>query len=217
MDAVKIEWYGHSYFRVEAGGTSIVIDPHDGGSLNLPTYRVRADAVLVTHNHYDHNAVSIVEARKVYTWKRGSFRVGSIIVEGLPSYHDKSQGRLRGENTIYVIRANQIEIAHLGDLGHLPSDELARKLDGVDILMIPVGGVYTIDAYEAWEIVKTLGPKLVIPMHFWMPNMTVPLDPLERFLNIAKTRRLRLETNILEVALEDLPERTTVVVFQLPQ
>jgi len=217
MVGVKIEWFGHSYFRLESGGRSLVFDPHDGGSLNLPSFNAVADSVLVTHNHYDHNAIEMVQAETIVRWRRGSFTAADFPVKGLLSYHDKSEGRLRGPNTIYIVEAGGLRIAHLGDLGHLPGEGIIEELENVDVLMIPVGGVYTIDAYEAWEIVKTLGPSLVVPMHFWMPNMTVPLDPLERFLDVAKTRRLRLESNVLELDKGDLPEKTTTVVFSLPR
>jgi len=214
---VRIEWFGHSFLRVEAEGRSLVFDPHDGGSLNLPVFRVEGDALLITHNHYDHNAEQMVEAGETFRWRRGDFEAAGFPVRGILSYHDKAEGSLRGENTIYVADLGGVRIAHLGDLGHLPDADLIGMIGRVDVLMIPVGGVYTIDAYEAWLIVQALGPKIVVPMHFWMPNMTVPLDPLERFLDTAKTRRLRLESNLLEFEPEDLPEKTTTVVFRLPR
>jgi len=212
---VKLEWYGHSYVIVECeGGVRIAIDPHDGASLNLPSYRSKADYLLVTHDHFDHNAVEMVSVSgDIVRWRTGRINLGNVEVEGLPSYHDKSGGELRGSNTIYVI-SGRIRIAHLGDLGHPLTSDLREKLEGVDILILPVGGVYTIDAYEAWEIVKELNPKLVLPIHFWLPGSTMPLDPLERFLLTAKTRRLRVEGNSIEFSPEELPEKTTTIIFE---
>ncbi len=212
-----IEWHGHSYFTITYSDYKLIVDPHDGGSLNIPTHRSKADAVLITHNHYDHNAVEVVDSPTVVKWKRGSFNMGPFRIQGLASYHDKAGGELRGENTIYVIEAGGMRIAHLGDIGHLPDEDLSRSLSGIDILMVPVGGVYTIDASEAWEIVKELEPRLVIPMHFWVPYSTLPLDPLDRFINIAKTRRLRLEEPVIRVTPEVLPGKPTVVVFPAPR
>lgn len=213
---LRVEWFGHSYFTVAYEGYTIAIDPHDGGSLNLPEYRVRADAVLVTHNHYDHNAVEMVEAGEVVRWRRGRFRLGPFTVEGVLSYHDKSRGELRGENTLYRLEAGPYTIVHAGDLGHVPGEELLQKLRGVSILMIPVGGVYTIDAEEAWEIISKTQPSLVIPMHYWVPYSTLPLDPLDKFLAVSKARRIRLDSRVLEVGEGELPEKTTIVVFPPP-
>ncbi len=215
-NSISITWYGHSYFLMELGNTRIAIDPHDGGSLNLPEFRIQADAVLITHNHYDHNAVEMVDAKRVVKWRRGNFTIGSFKVLGIGSYHDKASGTIRGENTIYIINFNNIRIAHLGDLGHLPDESFTKLLDGVEILMIPVGGVYTINAEEAWEIIKILNPKLVIPMHFWLPYSTLPLDPIDRFLSIAKARRLRVTGNKITFSIDEIPEKSTIVVMQPP-
>ena len=211
---VKVEWYGHSFVVLEHSGIRLAIDPHDGASLNLPTHRVAADYVLVTHNHYDHNAIEVVSGSPgVIKWRLGKTALDNEIeVLGIPSYHDKSGGELRGPNTIYKIRLGDLTIVHAGDLGHLPDKDLLDQISGVDLLILPVGGVYTIDAYEAWEIVRDASPRLVLPVHYWLPGSTLPLDPLEVFLRIAKTRRLRLEGNVFEVTREDLPEKTTVVI-----
>ncbi|MCE4601416.1 MAG: MBL fold metallo-hydrolase [Desulfurococcales archaeon] len=213
---MEIRWYGHSYFALKYKGYTIALDPHDGGSLNLPETRIAADAVLVTHNHYDHNAVEMVTAEKVVKWQRGDFKLGPLRVKGLSSYHDMSGGQLRGDNTVYIIDADGLKLAHLGDIGHLPGEDLLAELLGTHIIMIPVGGVYTIDAHEAWEFIQLVNPSLVIPMHFWTPYSTLPLDPLDRFLSVSKTRRLRLEDRLLEITRHDLPEKTTVVVMPPP-
>jgi len=212
---LRIEWHGHSFIVVEsAEGVRVAIDPHDGASLNLPVHRVEADYVLITHDHFDHNAVEVISGyRGVAKWKTGAFNAAGVRVEGLPSFHDKSGGELRGPNTIYVLEVDNIRVAHLGDLGHPLTSELAEKLAGVDVLALPVGGIYTIDAYEAREVVEKVGAKLVIPMHYWVPGSTLPLDPLDRFLSIAKARRLRVDSTAIEFTASELPERTTIVVF----
>jgi L-ascorbate metabolism protein UlaG (beta-lactamase superfamily) len=214
---VRITWYGHSYFLIEIGGNKIVLDPHDGGSLNLPEFRVESDYVLVTHNHYDHNAIEMVKSPNIIKWRKGLFRLeDDITVRGILSYHDKASGEIRGTNIIYVINYKNLSIAHFGDLGHLPDEDLLSMIGKVDIAMIPVGGVYTIDAEEAWELTTMLNPRIVIPMHFWIPYSTLPLDPLEKFLNIAKARRLRLEERTLEIQENELPEKTTIAVMPPP-
>jgi len=214
-----LEWYGHSYVRiVTESGASIVIDPHDGASLNLPEHRVEADAVLVTHNHYDHNAVEMIRGSPaVHKWRRGEFTVGDVKVVGLKSFHDKVQGKLRGENTIYILDIDGFRLAHLGDIGHKPEGSLLESLRGVDLLMIPVGGVYTIDAYEAWETVEATGARLVLPIHYWVPKSTVPLDPLDKFLNIAKAGRTRVDGNNVVITRQGLEKvRRSIIVMPDP-
>ena len=213
---IRITWYGHSYFLIELGGVRIAIDPHDGGSLNLPEFRVKADLLLVTHNHYDHNAIDMVEAEKIVKWSRNKIKYKNIEIIGYPSYHDKAKGLLRGENTVYLIRYDNLRIVHFGDIGHLPDEELIRSLKGSEIVFVPVGGVYTINADEAWELLNIIKPKLFIPMHYWIPYSTLPLDPLEKFLNKAKARRLRLDKPILTISPEELPEKPTIVVMPPP-
>jgi L-ascorbate metabolism protein UlaG (beta-lactamase superfamily) len=215
-ETLTIEWFGHSYFRLKTSNFSLAIDPHDGGSLNLPEFRVHANAAISTHNHYDHNAFEMILGADVKAiGLLGERKLGPFTVRGLRSYHDKSQGKLRGENVVYIIEG-PLTVAHLGDLGHLPEGKLADEISRADILLVPVGGVYTIGAYEAWRIIEETNPPIVIPMHFWVSYSTVPLDPLDKFLNIAKARRLRLESNQLEISRGDLPEKTTIVVFPPP-
>jgi L-ascorbate metabolism protein UlaG (beta-lactamase superfamily) len=216
-----IEWYGHAYTRiVTSSGVKIIIDPHDGGSLNLPEFRVDADLVLISHDHYDHNAVEMITLNsggKIFSMLRGELEPRGVKITGVKTFHDKAMGALRGENTIHIIHTDNIKIAHLGDLGHIPDENTISLLKETDVLMIPVGGVYTIDAYEAWTLIEILSPKIVIPLHFWLPYSTVPLDPLEKFLNISKARRLRIEDNRLNITRSSLPEKTTIVIFSLPK
>ena len=214
-----IEWFGHSYVRITSpGGTRIVVDPHDGASLNLPEHRIRGDIVIISHNHYDHNAREMVLAEKTIVAPRGVIRVSDVTITGIRSHHDKARGQLRGENTVIKIEGNdKMILAHMGDIGHMPDDNLYQALSGVSILMLPVGGVYTINAYEAWEIVEKLKPKLVIPLHFWVPYSTTPLDPLDTFLNYSKAGRLRLDENRLTIAApEHEIHRTIIAVFPEP-
>lgn len=212
---VRIKWCGHSYFVIESGDLKIAIDPHDGGSLGLETCYVDSDLVLVTHNHYDHNAVEVAASRDsiVVRWREGRLELGNIRIEGFKFYHDKAQGKLRGETIAYKVTVEDLNILHLGDIGHMISDIDVRKLTPVDILLVPVGGVYTIDHQEAWIITQLLKPKLVIPMHYWIPGSLTPLNPVDRFLNIIKIPRVRVEVREVIVKKNELPEKTSVIVF----
>ncbi len=218
-NGIELEWCGHAYFLVRHKGLLIAIDPHDGDSLNIPTCRVKAAYVLVTHDHFDHNAVEVAGApeARVYKSRIGEFTIDGIKVEGVRVYHDKSQGRLRGPVTAYKLGFNNLTLVHLGDIGHIPEKEHIEKLRETDVLLIPVGGTYTIDAIEAWETINTLNPKIVIPMHYWIPGLTLPIDPIDRFLNIVKAPRMRLETNKIEISQDTLPEKTTIIIPQPPR
>ncbi len=212
----EIFWYGHSFILIDCGGVRIAIDPHDGASLNLPVHRVSADYLLITHNHFDHNAVEVVDLpskNNIIKWKTGLYNLKhNIKVNGVKYAHDKLGGKLRGFTISYTIDCNGLIITHLGDIGTTEISLTRRP----DILMIPVGGVYTVDAEEAWNIIEKVSPKIVIPLHYWVPYSTVPLDPLDKFLAISKARRLRLDSNNLSVRKETIPEKTTIVIFPVP-
>ncbi len=214
MPAVRIEWCGHSYLVIRPpGGPVIAIDPHDGGSVGLPECRVKADYTLITHGHFDHNAHEM-SGGKVIIQRYGEFTLGPVRVTGLRFHHDRAGGSLRGDTAAYILDLGGIRIAHMGDIGHVPPPEALRPLEGVDLLALPVGGVYTIDAIEANIIVEMARPKLVLPLHFWIPGMTLPLDPPERFLQSSRLRRYRVEGGSFEVE-PGLPEgRPTVVILE---
>ncbi len=212
MALLRVEWCGHSYLVVKVeGGPVIALDPHDGGSIGLPECRVNADYTLITHTHFDHNAKEM-SGGTVIVKRLGEFRVGDVKVAGYKFYHDKASGALRGDTAAYIIEVDGIRIAHMGDIGHVPPIGMLTPFEGVDILALPVGGVYTIDALEANTIVELVKPKLVIPLHFWMPGVTLPLDTLDRFLNTSKSRRLRLEKAVVELEGPPSVERTTIII-----
>ncbi len=182
--------------------------------MGIETCYVDADIVLVTHDHYDHNAVEVASGRDstVLRWVEGFKSIGDISLRGFKFYHDKSRGMLRGETIAYSILVENLRILHLGDIGHTLTEEDVSKLAPIDILLIPVGGVYTIDHYEAWTIIQALKPKIVIPMHYWIPGALTPLNPIERFLNIVKTPRMRAESKDIIIQEDRLPEKTTIII-----
>ena len=156
---MKVTWIGHSCFKVESGGFELVLDPYcDGAVPGLSDVKETADAVLCSHEHGDHNARGNVTLRKGVTCP---FKITEI-----PSWHDENQGRQRGSNTIHLLDDGNYKIAHMGDLGCDLTPEQVEKLSGLDCLLIPVGGFFTIDGAKAAEIVKQLNPALTIPMHF---------------------------------------------------
>lgn len=186
---MKITWYGHSCFLVETAEGSVLLDPYAPGSvpgLRLP--EVSADLVLCSHGHSDHS------------WREGvklSGREAKLHVEKLETFHDEKQGALRGPNTIHVLEAEGLRLAHLGDLGHMLSDGQIAALGRVDILLIPVGGYFTIGPDTAADLAEKLQSPITVPMHYRGRNFGYEvIGPVEDFLR-RRDRVLRLEENVL--------------------
>ena len=183
----KISWAGQSCFQISVSNSKdhsadIVIDPFDEATgLKVPNFS--ADILLVSHDHHDHNNIKGVKGEPFIISGPGEYEVKEIFIKGIPSFHDDKEGKEKGKNTIYLIEAEGIKFCHLGDLGQkLLTDEQLEKIDGVDVLMIPVGGEYTISSTEAQKIISQIEPKMVIPMHYAIPKLNVKLDELAKFL-----------------------------------
>ena len=162
---MKIRYLGHSCFMLtESTGTTIVTDPYGAIGYKMPS--VKADAVTVSHGHYDHNNVGAVKGSPVIFDEEGTYEIGGVDVTAIKSYHDDENGERRGDNLIFKFRMDGLEICHLGDLGEECSSALIEMLLPVHVLLIPVGGNYTIDAEQAKEYVDRIMPAIVIPMHY---------------------------------------------------
>jgi L-ascorbate metabolism protein UlaG (beta-lactamase superfamily) len=183
----KIHWAGQSCFQIEVSNSrdhsaDIVIDPYDE-KIGLKLPNLSADIVLVTHDHYDHNNVKGVKGEPFVIDGPGEYEVKEVFIRGIPSFHDDKEGKEKGQNTIYVIEAEDLRFCHLGDLGQKElTDDQLEKIDAVDVLMIPVGGKYTIDSQAAQKIIAQIEPKIVIPMHYNLPKMEMDLDDVSKFL-----------------------------------
>lgn len=156
---MKITWIGHSCFKIEEQGYSVVFDPYADGSVpGLSPVREEANLVLCSHGHGDHNAAENVQIKES---DAQPFKVTRI-----ETWHDDKQGQLRGSNTVFVLEKDACKIVHFGDIGCQLTEEQAKMLSGADLVMIPVGGFYTVDAREAAQIVQAIHPRLIIPMHY---------------------------------------------------
>ena len=185
---VLIRWHGHACVEVRGGDLTIAIDPHDGVSLGIKSPSVRADLILVSHDHFDHNAVHVVskEGSRVLKMFYGETVVGGVRVRGFKTYHDKSRGAERGLNTVYLLEVEGYRIAHLGDLGDRPEESVLKELQGLHLLVTPVGGRYTIGPQEAWSLVETLKPINIMPIHYRIPGLKLPIQPVDDFLKLVK-------------------------------
>jgi L-ascorbate metabolism protein UlaG (beta-lactamase superfamily) len=198
---MNIIWYGQSCFQISSSQgkdnqVSIIIDPFgEDIGLKLPR-KLEADIVLVSHDHSDHNNVKAVSGPPKFSSEKlgragqpliikgpGEYETKGVFIQGIPGFHDNSQGAKSGDITIYTIEIEGIRICHLGDLGQkeLSSSQL-DKIGEADILMIPAGGVYTIEAGEAIKIMAQIEPKITIPMHYRIPKLKIKLEGIDKFL-----------------------------------
>ena len=162
---VEIQYLGHSAFRIKGKSCVVVTDPYGAQAGKLPA-GVTANIVTVSHDHFDHNEVKSVAGSPFVVNGPGEYEVGGVSIVGIPTWHDDQEGAQRGENTAYVIEMDGLRLVHLGDLGHKLAQDQLEQMGAIDVVMIPVGGVYTLDAKEAAGVVKQVDPWVVIPMHY---------------------------------------------------
>lgn len=181
---MKIRYLGHSSFALTSdSGATVVTDPYDS-SVGFEMPRVFAHAVTLSHHHYDHANVAAVDGNPAVFDKPENYTVGDIRIRGIRSYHDNMQGARRGENVIFKYCADGLDICHLGDLGEDVSAELVKAIGSVNVLLIPVGGTYTIDAEMAKKYVDAIKPNAVIPMHFKTEDLTLDISSADKFLSL---------------------------------
>jgi L-ascorbate metabolism protein UlaG (beta-lactamase superfamily) len=226
----KLRWFGQSFFQLETpGGKKIVFDPHTIPAFGRPV--VAADLICVSHEHDDHNVVTAIEGHKTARvfhglkstkgrtdWDRVDEKVGTIRVRNMPTYHDNENGFTRGKTSLFVIEADGLTFAHLGDIGHELNDEQLKVLGKVDVLMLPIGGTYTINGEQAKKIVAAVKPRLhVVPMHYGVPGYN-DLNGADEFLDAQPLKVTRqLASNELSIAADAKPEAATVVLLDWKQ
>lgn len=226
---MQITWYGQSCFKIQGQRTTIVTDPFDAKKTGLKAGRGPAHIVTSSHDHFDHNAVGTIKAAAfeapegdapgdggpfVITTP-GEFEVQGAFVYGVASWHDDKRGAERGPNVIYRFDVDGMTVVHLGDLGHALEASQLEVVEGADILMVPVGGTYTIDAKVASKVISQVEPRIVIPMHYALPGLKVELASLDAFrkeYGAAKGETV----DKLKVVKKDLPaDETRVAVLEV--
>ncbi len=207
---MDITWLGHSSFKIKGKEVALITDPYDS-SLGYKGPRSTANIVTITHAHPGHsNAAGVDGTPRVFS-RPGEYEVKGVFVIGFPTFHDAAQGANRGRNVAYLIEMEELRLCHLGDIGHTPSSKQIEELSGIDIIFIPVGGVSTIDAKTAAEIVRLLNPKIVIPMHY-RTDVTTWLEPLDGFTAGMGLRDVVSQPK-LTVTRSNVPQETKVVVL----
>ncbi len=209
---MKVKYLGHASFLITSDdGIRIITDPYNTSEdLTYGEIRESADVVTVSHDHFDHNNVAAVRGNPEVV--RGSAMVKGIDFKGIPSYHDEAGGTMRGSNTICCFAVDGVRVCHLGDLGHQLSDEQVAGLGEVDILLVPVGGIFTIDARAATEVCNCVKPRVIIPMHFKTDRSLPDLAGVEDFIH-GKASVDRLDTSEIEFKPGALPAGTRIIVL----
>jgi len=179
---MDIFYLGHSSFKIKGRSAVVITDPFDPAIVGQKFSKTEADIVTVSHQHPDHNKTDLVLKSKMVISEAGEYEVMGVSVIGIQVDHDSKEGKEKGKNNIYILEIDGVRIAHLGDLGHKLNDKIVEQMGDVDILMIPVGGTYTIGPREACEIVKEFEPPYVLPMHFGSDGKDEKLLPVEDFL-----------------------------------
>jgi L-ascorbate metabolism protein UlaG (beta-lactamase superfamily) len=208
--SMKISWLGHSCFILQSSaGIKVLTDPFDE-EVGYPLPNVEADIVLVSHDHHDHNNAKIVKGHPLVMTRPGTHEAFGINIRGVKTYHDENEGRLRGTNTIFCFSLDNVRVCHLGDLGHVLGADEIQSIGPVDLLLIPVGGIYTLDAIAALEVVTQIRPHVVIPMHYHTTALSFELDPVDKFLQGCSFEGPQ---DSLELKVEDLAETDTRIVL----
>jgi len=210
---MKIKWLGHASFMITSEtGTKIITDPYvTTETLNYGEIKESADIVTVSHEHSDHNNVSAVKGNPEVV--RGTAKAKGIEFRGIPTYHDDAEGQQRGKNTIFCFEVDGIRVCHLGDLGHQLSAQQVAELGRIDILLIPVGGFYTIDAKVAGQLCDRLKPKVIVPMHYKTDRYSGPISNADEFLK-GKEGVSRLDASEIEFKQAELPATTQIIVLK---
>lgn len=208
---MRVRWHGHSCFEV-SGSVQVVTDPHDGKSLGIAPPKAKADLVLVSHDHFDHNCARMVRKQDssvlsdpVMTVERG------VRVEGIEAFHDETRGSKRGKVVLFRFELDGLSFCHLGDLGHDLDEQAVDRIAPVDLLFVPVGDVFTIGPEVAKGIVDKVAPKVAVPMHYRTQGLSLSIKPVQDFLNLCAPSQVVKVGNEVDFSSEDLPQSGTEV------
>ncbi len=208
-----IRWLGHASFLLESSGVKLLTDPFND-RIGYRPCNEKVDIVTVSHAHWDHNAVDTLSGSPRVIRDPGIFEISGYTIQGIRSFHDRTQGRERGPNIMFKITAEDLNVLHLGDLGHVLSAQQIKEIGKVDILLVPVGGCYTLDAADAHKVVEQLQPGIIIPMHFLTPHVSIrELGPVEAF--VVQFPRV-IKKSCLEISRTKMAAESRVIVLDYP-
>ena len=210
---MKVKWLGHASFLITSdSGIRIITDPYvTGSNLNYGEIKESADIVTVSHDHRDHNNAAAVQGNPQVV--KGTTESKGVQFRGIPTHHDDAQGGKRGNNTIFCFDVDGVNVCHLGDLGYPPNESQVGELGEIDLLLIPVGGFFTIDAVTASQLCERLKPRVIIPMHYRNKKCAFPISGVDEFLQ-GKKNVSRLDASEVELKSGELPADTRIIVIQ---
>lgn len=212
---MKITWLGHACFKIQGKDVIIVTDPYNP-KIGLRKPSTKADILLISHDHDDHNFKSAITENPFIIDGPGEYELKHVMIQGIEAYHDKLKGKKRGTTTLYSFQMEGVNFVHLGDIGHVTTDYQVEHLGDVDILFIPIGGKYTIGTKSATKIINAIEPRIVIPMHFKVPGLTLDIADNKEFCE-----EMGVDTSatqdVYKVSKRELPQEETQVVVLQPQ
>ena len=203
---------GHSCFRIKGSQVTIITDPYPP-DIGYSLGQLTAGIVTVSHQHPSHNYIQAVAGAPKVVAGPGEYEIGGVLIIGVTTFHDDEKGSIRGKNTAYLMEIDGVSVCHLGDLGHVLTTEQAEEIGHVDVLLLPVGGVSTIDAAEAAEVIRQLEPQAVIPMHYKTPAITRQLEPVENFFKEMGIEKMEARAR-LSLSKSSLPVSTQVFLLE---
>jgi len=212
---MKVKWLGHASFLITSDkGVKIITDPYQaGGPIQYGEIKGPADVVTVSHEHVDHNNVAPIEGNPQIIRDTKPAEIKGIKFKGVATFHDQNKGKDRGNNTVFCFEVDNIRVCHLGDLGHMLSDQEVAQIGKVDILLTPMAGLFTINAEVATAISNQLKPKVIIPMHYKNERCVIPVSTVDDFLK-GKKNVTRMDSSEIEFKAGKLPTETTIIVLK---
>ena len=212
---MKIKWLGHASFLIKSDkGITIITDPYNVyGGIQYSPINESADIVTISHGHGDHNNSKAIQGNPAVITAAGTREIKGITVRGFNSYHDDEQGSKRGSNIMFCFTVDSINICHCGDLGHTLSQNQLSDIGPIDIILVPVGGNFTVNAGQAAEVIRLIKPKVIIPMHYKNEKCSLPISTLEEFTK-GKNNVRELSSNEIEFTMGSLPQKTEIIVLQ---
>ena len=212
---MDIFWHGRSCFRLRVRGVSVVTDPY-GAETDWPPLRVSANIVTISHEHPHHCQTKGIRGGPKVVCGPGEYEIKDVFIIGIRTYHDSQKGAKCGKNTSYLLEFDDLRVCHLGDIGHMPTQEQAEMLSDVDVLLIPVGGKTTLTGSLASEVVSALEPKIVVPMHYRVGKCDRDLDVVDKFIQAMGTTKNE-PVPVLSVQKSKLPGDTQIVLLEPAQ
>lgn len=213
---MRLQYLGHSCFRlISDTGTTIVCDPYDSNMVGMQMMRTRTDVVTVSHHHADHDCTDSIVGSFALLDEKVACACDDVAIDGIDTWHDEEQGAKRGKNTVFTFSVDGLRVVHMGDIGFV-DDKVVDIVRGCDVLLQPVGGIFTVDATQAAQLVEAIQPKIVVPMHFMTEEHAFQLGSLQDFLQICAENGWQIVDNGADaITLDDAPDHDGVKVVVL--